>query len=64
MHATKPVLVKGLSVRQLAARRRAFTVAGLLALALGSGLVGALTRPQAEVTGQAHTGPFSYFPSE
>jgi hypothetical protein len=65
MHATKGVgLIKSPSIRQLAMRRRALTVAGLLALALGSGLVGAITRPRVEAVGQVHTGPFSYMPSE
>ena len=65
MYATKGLmLIKSPSIRQLAMRRRAITVAGLLALALGSGLVGALTRPRLEAVGQAHTGPFSYLPSE
>jgi hypothetical protein len=65
LHTTKGLtLIKSPSIRQMAARRRAFTVAGLLALALGSGLVGALTRPHLDPVGQPGTGPFSYFSSE
>jgi len=62
--AKNTALVKSPSVRQLAARRRAATLAGLLVLALGSAVLGASIRPQGEPVGRAHTGPFSYFPSE
>ena len=59
------VLAKTPSHRQQVARRRLVVVAAVLALALASGLIGSLTtRPNAEPVGQAHTGPFSYFPSE
>jgi hypothetical protein len=61
--AKNTALVKSPSVRQLAARRRAATLAGLLVLALGSAVLGA-SSPQGEPVGRAHTGPFSYFPSE
>jgi hypothetical protein len=65
MHATKDLaLVKSPGIRELAARRRAMTVAAVLALALGSGLVGVFTRSHFEAVGRPHTGPFSYIPSE
>jgi hypothetical protein len=57
-------LIKSPSVRQLVARRRAITVAGLFVLALGSAVIGAVSRPHGEALGKPHTGPFSYFPSE
>jgi hypothetical protein len=57
-------LIKSPNVRQQAQRRRALTIGGLLALALASGVVGSLTHSRGEVLGKAHTGPFSYFPSE
>ncbi len=58
------VLVKSPSVRQQARRRRALTAAGVLALAIVSGVIGALAHPHSEALGKPHTGPFSYFPSE
>jgi hypothetical protein len=58
------VLVKSPNVRQQAQRRRALTAAGVLALAVVSGVVGALAHPHGEALGKPHTGPFSYFPSE
>ena len=58
------VLIKSPNVRQQAARRRVLVAAGVLALAVASGVVGVLSHPPAEAIGKAHTGPFSYFPSE
>lgn len=58
------VLVKSPNYRQQTARRRAAVVCGILALAAASGLVGAMSHRAPEPVGQAHTGPFSYFPSE
>lgn len=59
------VLVKSPNVRQQAARRRLLAVGGVLALATASGTVGALSpRDPADAVGRAHTGPFSYFPTE
>ena len=57
-------LIKSPNARQQAARRRALTAAGVFALALASGVIGALSHRPAEVIGKAQTGPFSYFPSE
>jgi hypothetical protein len=60
------VLIKSPNARHQAARRRAFTAAAVLALALASGAIGALSRPHSEAPalGKPQTGPFSYFPSE
>ena len=58
------VLIKTPSARQQSARRRLAVICGVLALALASGVIGALTRPDATQPGHAHTGPFSYFPSQ
>lgn len=57
-------LIKTPSARQQAARRRALTAGGVLALAVASGVIGAISHPRTEPLGKAHTGPFSYFPSE
>ena len=54
------VLVKSPNYRQQAFRRRAIVVGGLLALALVSGVVGALSHRQGEALGEPKTGPFSY----
>ncbi|CAN7187299.1 hypothetical protein LJR219_000411 [Phenylobacterium sp. LjRoot219] len=54
------VLVKTPNVRQLAFRRRAVVAGGLLALALVSGVVGALSHRGGEALGEPKTGPFSY----
>jgi hypothetical protein len=62
--ARSSVLIKAPTMRQLARRRLAFTACGLLALALASGAVGALTNRQSDALGERQTGPFSYFPSE
>lgn len=59
------VLTKTPSHRQQVARRRLMVVGAVGALALTSGLIGALTtRSSGEPVGQPHTGPFSYFPTE
>jgi hypothetical protein len=58
------VLVKSPNARQQAARRRALAAVGILALALASGLVGALSSSPGEPLGKRQIGPFSYFPSE
>lgn len=57
-------LIKSPSPRQQAARRRGLAACGILALALASGVVGALTHPHGDTLGKPQTGPFSYFPSE
>lgn len=57
-----PLLLKTPNSRRRAGRRRLVAVAGVVALALGSALVGALAQsPSSE---RIATGPFSYFPSE
>jgi hypothetical protein len=62
---TTIALVKSPNLRQQAARRRSLAICGVLGLAIVSGVIGALShRGGDEVHGQAHTGPFSYFPSE
>lgn len=56
-------LMKTPNYRQQAARRRWIVLGGMLALALTSGAIGALTtagRPDPQ--GSVETGPFSYFP--
>ena len=58
------VLVKSPSIRQQAARRRAIAVGGVLALAVASGVVGALSHRSSETLGKPQTGPFSYLSSE
>jgi hypothetical protein len=58
------VLIKSPNARQQAARRRALTACGFLALALASGVIGVIGHPRPEPLGKPHTGPFSYFPSE
>jgi len=50
--------------REQVARRRAAVAAGMLALALISGVIGALGGARHEAANRTHTGPFSYFPSE
>jgi hypothetical protein len=57
-------LMKTPSHRHQVARRRMAVVCGILALALASGLIGTLTHPGDPAAASAHTGPFSYFPSE
>jgi hypothetical protein len=56
-------LVKSPSARQQANRRRLAVVGAMAALALVSGLIGALTHPSSEVLAKPSTGPFSYFPA-
>ena len=59
------VLSKTPSYRQQAARRRLGAVGAVVGLALVSGLIGSLTsHSSGEAPRGAHTGPFSYFPSE
>lgn len=58
------MLMKTPSHRQQVARRRLAIVGGVAALALASGLIGSLTPSSDPAPGGAHTGPFSYFPSE
>jgi len=48
--------------REQAARRRAVIVAAVASLAAASAALGFLTAPNRDTA--AHTGPFSYFPSE
>lgn len=57
-----PLLTKSPNYRQQAGRRRLALVAGFLALALGSAVLGALDHPASSP--RTATGPFSYFPSE
>ena len=58
------LLVKTPNIRRQAMQRRAAIICAFLALALVSGLVGSLTRPQVHLSSQPATGPFSYFPSQ
>lgn len=60
------VLAKTPSVRQQAARRRLLLACAIAGLALGSGLIGALTGPKTDTLAPsaASTGPFSYFPHQ
>jgi hypothetical protein len=56
-------LTKTPSHRQQMARRRWIAVGGMLALAVVSGAIGALTTRQTDPRGSVvETGPFSYFP--
>ena len=57
-------LMKTPNQRQQAGRRRMMVVATVLAMAVASGVIGSMTHTRSEVSGKAHTGPFSYFPSE
>jgi len=58
-------LAKTPSHREQVARRRLTVIGAVLALALVSGLIGALTASgDAAVPTAPQTGPFSYFPSE
>jgi hypothetical protein len=57
-------LVKSPSVREQSRRRRLLAICGVVALAVASGVIGSLTASGRPSTGQAHTGPFSYFPSQ
>jgi hypothetical protein len=58
------LLMKTPTYRQQAGRRRLAVICGVLGLALVSGLVGSLIRPQTHLSSRPATGPFSYFPSE
>jgi hypothetical protein len=58
------VLIKSPNARHQAARRRALVICGVLALALASGVIGAIGHPRPTPLGKPHTGPFSYVPSE
>ncbi len=57
------MLVKTPNVRQQSMRRRLTLACALFALALASGVAGALLRPTNAPEVRAATGPFSYFPS-
>jgi hypothetical protein len=57
-------MYKSPNARQQAGRRRSLAAAGLLALALASWTLGAVSHPRPEPVGKARTGPFSYFPSQ
>lgn len=57
-------LARAPSLREQAQRRRMWAICAMLALAVGSGVIGALTTGRDERTAEATTGPFSYFPSE
>jgi len=61
---SKVSLIRSPSPRQQATRRRRLALGGVLALALASGLVGAMSDHHAETLGQPQTGPFSYIASE
>lgn len=58
------VLAKTPSHRQQQLKRRLLAVAAFLGLALVSGAIGTISNSQGEGANKAHTGPFSYFPSE
>jgi hypothetical protein len=58
------VLVKSPNARHQAARRRLIVICGVLALALASGVIGAMSGDGGEPLRQAKTGPFSYLPSQ
>lgn len=58
------ILVKTPSRREQTARHRLMAICALVALALASGLIGSLTAHRSDAPEAAHTGPFSYFPSE
>lgn len=58
------MLMKTPNHRQQVARRRWAIVGGVAALAVASGLIGSMTQSHDPAAGAAHTGPFSYFPSE
>jgi hypothetical protein len=66
IHATAPgaSLLKTPTYREEATRRRLTVICALLALALASGLIGSLARPEIHPTSGSTTGPFSYFPSQ
>jgi len=57
-------LTKTPNHREQAGRRRMAVVCTVLAMAVASGVIGSMTHSRGEVSGKAHTGPFSYFPSE
>ena len=57
-------LLKTPNARQQAGRRRLAVVCVILALALGSGLLGSTIRPTDDLSSRPVTGPFNYFPSE
>jgi hypothetical protein len=57
-------LARTSSHRQLVSRRRLAVLCGILGLALASGVIGSLLRPEPPpLPAHATTGPFSYFPS-
>ena len=56
-------LTKTPNVRQLASRRRLMVLCGVIALALVSGVFGALTGSSDEPLQRA-VGPFSFFPTQ
>jgi hypothetical protein len=58
------VLIKSPNARHQAARRRWFAAGALLALALSSWTLGAISHPRADAVGKPRTGPFSYIPSQ
>jgi hypothetical protein len=53
-------LMRTLSERERASKRRTGLIVALLALALGAGLFGALTSPSGQVAGRVYTSPLSY----
>jgi hypothetical protein len=57
-------LMKTPNHREQVGRRRLVVVCTVLAMALASGLIGSMTHSRGEAPARAHTGPFSYFPSE
>jgi hypothetical protein len=60
---SSPVLVKSPNARHQAARRRGIAVAGVLLLAVVSGVIGALSHGPGRPLHEPQTGPFSYLPS-
>lgn len=48
------------NVRERASRRRIAVALGVVALALGSGVIGAFSNPARQATGKVFTSPLSY----
>ena len=57
-------LAKAPSLREQAQRRRMWAICAMLALAIASGVIGAVSADRDERGADVSTGPFSYFPSE
>jgi hypothetical protein len=60
-----PILARTPNHRQQASRRRLAVLCAIAGLALASGVIGSLVRPEPKpLPAQASTGPFSYFPTQ